>query len=98
MGAGDKGVDEGERRGGTICIATNAELCCTALPVFDPYEYRVDICNELRLADRSTNGPACVLHGKNFNVGYCTQTVQPNSFIPAMLKGTVDLYHSILFH
>ena len=38
----------------------------------------------------------CILPAKNFNFEYYTQTVQPNSFIPAMLIGTIDFYHFIL--
>ena len=37
-----------------------------------------------------------VLHGKNFNVGHYSQTVEPDCFIPAMLIGTIDFYHSML--
>ena len=35
------------------------------------------------------------LRGKNFDMGYYTQTVQSNFFIPAMLVGTIDFYHCI---
>ena len=36
-----------------------------------------------------------VFRGKNFSVGYCTQTSELNFFIPAMLIGTIDYYHFI---
>ena len=32
-----------------------------------------------------------VLHGKNFDVGHYTQTIQPNLFILTMFIGTIDL-------
>ena len=33
--------------------------------------------------------------GKNFNVEHCTQPFPPNLFVPAMVVGTIDLYHFI---
>ena len=57
------------------------------IPVFDPYEYYMDLCYELCLS---------IKHGKNFKVGYYMQTSRPNLFIPAILIGTIDFYHFIL--
>ena len=37
-----------------------------------------------------------VLHEENFNVGQYALIFQPSFFIPAMLKGTIDIYHFIL--
>ena len=37
-----------------------------------------------------------ILHGKTFNVGQSAQTLQPNSFIPVMHRGAIDLYYFIL--
>ena len=48
------------------------------------------LCNESCSA-----GWLAVLHGKNFNVGHYTQTIQPNVFIPAIPIGTVDFYQFI---
>ena len=36
-----------------------------------------------------------ILCGKNFNNGHNLQTTSPNSFIPAMLIGTIDVYHFV---
>ena len=44
------------------------------------------------------SGQLAVLRGQNFMVGHYTQTVQPNLFIPAVLIGTFDFYHFILFY
>ena len=52
----------------------------------------IDLCNEVC----SSSGPA-VLHGKNLNVGYYTQTFKPIFFIPAMLMSTIDFYCFIHF-
>ena len=35
--------------------------------------------------------------GKIFNVGHYMPTVQPNYIVPAMLIGTINFYHFILF-
>ena len=41
------------------------------------------------------DGRPIFLCGKNFDVGYYTQNVLPNLFIPAMLIVTIDFYHFI---
>ena len=50
--------------------------------------------SRVRLAGQPAVCPS-VLRGKNFNVGFYTQTFQPNLFIPAMFTGTIDFYHLI---
>ena len=52
----------------------------------------MDLCNES--SSRSSVCLPCV--AKNFSTGPYTQTLQPVFFIPAMLAGTIDLYHFIL--
>ena len=42
------------------------------------------------------SGQPAALLGKRLNVGHCTQTIQPNFFIPGMLVGTIDSHHFIL--
>ena len=42
----------------------------------------MDQCSEL------CSSSWAVLHGKDFNVGHCMQTFQPNFFIPIMFIGT----------
>ena len=37
--------------------------------------------------------PLSVLRSKKFKVGHYVQTLQPSSFIPVMLMGTVDFSH-----
>ena len=49
--------------------------------------------SHLRLSGRPS-----VLRGKNFNVGYYTQTGQPIVFIPAMHIGAIDFNRAIPFH
>ena len=39
------------------------------------------------------DGLSAVLRGYNFNFGHCAQIFQTNSFIPALLTGTVDFNH-----
>ena len=58
--------------------------------VFDPYESygSMEWVMFVGLASQSA-----FLHGKNFNIGYYTQTTQQKFFIPAMLIGTIDFYH-----
>ena len=56
--------------------------------IIDPHEFYMDLCNE-----SCSSGWPTVLSGKIFNVGHYRQTIQPNFFIPAMLIGTIDLYH-----
>ena len=63
-----------------------------SLWILDPHEnHHRDQCNGSCLSIR----PAA-LHRKKINFGHYKQILQPNLFIPAMLKGTVDLYHFIL--
>ena len=52
---------------------------------FDPYEYHMDLGDKLCLSSMV----------KTFNVGHYMQTFQPIFFTPAMLIGTIDLYHFI---
>ena len=59
--------------------------------LFDPYEYHMDLCNELCLSVQLA-WPA-ILHDKKLNIGHNMQTFQPNYFIPAMLIGTIDFHH-----
>ena len=47
--------------------------------------------------DGRMDGQPSILHGKNFDTGHCTQTVQLTFFISVMLIGTIDFYHFIPF-
>ena len=38
-------------------------------------------------------GQSAVLSCRNLSIGHYMQTVQPIVFIPAMLTGTIDVYH-----
>ena len=49
----------------------------------------MELCNKLSLADWLS------CKAKTFNVWHYTQTVRPNLFISATLRGTIDFYHSI---
>ena len=40
-------------------------------------------------------GLLSVFYAKNYSFGQCTHSFQPNSFMPPMLIGTIDLYHFI---
>ena len=44
---------------------------------------------------RPSGRPAVRLAWKKINVGHCARTFQPVLFIPAMLIGTIDFYHTI---
>ena len=62
----------------------------TRLPMLDPYEYHMDLCNE----SCSSSRPA-VLHGNIFNVGHFTHTVPPIVIVSVIFKGIIDFYHSV---
>ena len=54
----------------------------------------MDLNNESFLSGSQSGWPI-IWHGKNCDVGHYLQTFQPDFFIPAMLIGTYDFYHSI---
>ena len=55
----------------------------------------MNLHKQLGLSSCCPPGQPAVLHGKNFNVGYCKQTFRPNTFILAMLIGTIEFCHFI---
>ena len=63
------------------------------------FEYWNSLYNQSCLSNRPdfshclSFGYTSTQHGKNFFTGHCEQTLQPSSFIPAMLLGTTVLYH-----
>ena len=67
-----------------------------AMVYFDSYEVNMDFCNHLLWsAIQLAFVQLSILRGKNIYIGHYTQTFQPNSFIPAMLLGTIVLYHAV---
>ena len=62
---------------------------------FFPYEYHMDLCDELRLSGRPAGGCLSILRGQNLNIRRYAQTFQQFFFVSAMLKGIRDLYHFI---
>ena len=58
---------------------------------FNSYESHMEKCNLL-----FSSGRSYVLRGNHFKVGHCAHTYQPTVFIPALLMGTIDIYHFIL--
>ena len=60
------------------------------LIITDPYEYHMDLCNELCLAGWLTSPPSCM--AETFIIGHYMHTVWPDLFMPAILIGTIILY------
>ena len=58
---------------------------------FHSYEYHMDLV----MGHVHRAGQPTFLHGKTFDGGHYMQTVQQIFFIPAMLIGTISLYHFI---
>ena len=71
------------------CMQAHAFMCAMYTVIcsirFDPFERRIDLCNESCLS-----GWPAILCGKNFNIGYCMQTVRPKFFTASMLVGAID--------
>ena len=67
---------------------------CEILPKFpSPFSDRWwSICVSYILSRVCQTGQPAVLHSKTFSIGHYMQTVEPNSFIPAMRIGTIDFY------
>ena len=53
----------------------------------------MDLCNLPYLSDRPLFNRLFISHGQNFNTEHFGQTVQPNSFTPAIHVFTIHLYH-----
>ena len=62
------------------------------------YGLYMDLCDQFCLSSQMV-GHCPSIHqsfvAKPWNVGYYTQTIQPNSIIPAMLIDSIDFYHFI---
>ena len=57
----------------------------------------MDLCNQSCLSGQPLSVRSFLSRGNNFNVGHYALTFQPNSFIPAVLIGTLDLCHLLPF-